>query len=106
MATAKLDIGIRKITKGDPGASAYEIAVAHGFPGSEEDWLAMLGASAKYREYDSTAAFPSLGEMGVIYLALNENAIYRWDATELKYFCIGSNGKFDVIDGGNSDGKS
>lgn len=106
MATDKLSIGIRKITKGDPGASAYEIAVAHGFPGSEEEWLAMLGASAKYREYDSTAAFPSLGEMGVIYLDMSENAIYRWDAATLKYECIGSgNDTFpDVIDGGNSHG--
>lgn len=25
--------------KGEPGKSAYQIAVEHGFPGSEEDWL-------------------------------------------------------------------
>ncbi len=106
MATATLNIGIRKITKGDTGASAYEIAVSHGFVGTEEDWLATLQASAKYKEYDSTAAFPSLGQMGVIYLALDENAIYRWDATELKYYCIGQ-GDYefpDVLDGGDSNG--
>lgn len=27
---------------GEPGKSAYEIAVEHGFVGSEEDWLASL----------------------------------------------------------------
>lgn len=27
---------------GEPGKSAYEIAVEHGFEGSEEDWLASL----------------------------------------------------------------
>ena len=28
--------------KGDPGASAYEIAVEHGYVGTEEEWLASL----------------------------------------------------------------
>ena len=31
--------------QGDPGASAYEIAVANGFVGTEEEWLASLIAS-------------------------------------------------------------
>lgn len=30
---------IIKAAKGEPGKSAYQIAVEHGFPGSEEDWL-------------------------------------------------------------------
>lgn len=29
-------------TKGDPGKSAYEIAVEHGYVGTEEEWLASL----------------------------------------------------------------
>ena len=103
---AHLNIGIRNITKGDPGASAYEIAVAHGFVGTEEDWLNTLGASAKYKQYNSKAEFPNLGQVGVIYLDMSENSIYRWDAATLTYECIGSgNDKFpDVIDGGNSHG--
>lgn len=28
--------------KGDPGDSAYQVALAHGFEGSEEEWLASL----------------------------------------------------------------
>ena len=31
--------------KGDDGKSAYEIAVAHGFVGSEEEWLESLSAT-------------------------------------------------------------
>lgn len=31
--------------KGDNGKSAYEIAVAHGFVGSEEEWLESLSAT-------------------------------------------------------------
>lgn len=31
--------------KGDNGKSAYDIAVAHGFIGSEEEWLESLSAT-------------------------------------------------------------
>lgn len=31
--------------KGDDGKSAYDIAVAHGFIGSEEEWLESLSAT-------------------------------------------------------------
>ena len=34
------------VTKGEPGDSAYEIAVKHGFTGTEEEWLASLAAEA------------------------------------------------------------
>ena len=34
---------LRHGKNGDPGKSAYEIAVAHGFEGTEEEWLASLG---------------------------------------------------------------
>ena len=33
------------VTKGDNGKSAYEIAVEHGFEGTEEEWLGSLGGS-------------------------------------------------------------
>jgi hypothetical protein len=35
------------VTKGEPGLSAYEIAVMHGFVGTEEDWLKSLSADAE-----------------------------------------------------------
>ena len=38
----KLKLMQEKILKGDPGASAYEIAIANGFEGSEQEWLKSL----------------------------------------------------------------
>ena len=42
--------------KGDPGKSAYEIAVEHGFVGTEEEWLASL--------HGATGAQGQQGEQG------------------------------------------
>ena len=46
--------------KGERGYSAYEIAVQHGFEGTEEDWLATLGTSSHFSKdvavYETTAA--------------------------------------------------
>lgn len=36
--------------KGERGYSAYEIAVQHGFVGTEETWLAQLGTSSGYKQ--------------------------------------------------------
>ena len=38
----------REMYKGDTGTSAYEIAVAHGFEGSEEEWLESLHGKDGY----------------------------------------------------------
>ena len=35
-------ISVTEYIKGDPGSSAYEIAVENGFTGSETEWLASL----------------------------------------------------------------
>lgn len=46
--------------KGDDGASAYEIALAHGFEGTEEEWLASLkgepGAPGEAFEFEDFTA--------------------------------------------------
>lgn len=45
--------------KGDPGASAYEIAIANGFEGSEKEWLESLKASVQIDEdFDSSSKNP------------------------------------------------
>lgn len=47
---------------------------------------------------------PSVGEKNGIYFVIDENATYRWDDEELKYFCVGRDYKdIDVINGGNAD---
>lgn len=45
-----------RVTKGDPGESAYQIAVRHGFVGTEDDWLASLSAQAAPAEAAATLA--------------------------------------------------
>ena len=39
--------------KGEQGLSAYDIAVANGFEGTEQDWLANLGTSSIFDQYKS-----------------------------------------------------
>lgn len=39
-----------RVTKGDPGESAYQIAVRHGFVGTEDEWLESLRAEARPAE--------------------------------------------------------
>ncbi len=36
-------------------------------------------------EYESTADFPTTGESGTLYIALDENTIYRWDSSTNAY---------------------
>lgn len=45
-----------RVTKGDPGESAYQIAVRHGFVGTEDEWLASLSAQAAPAEAAATIA--------------------------------------------------
>ena len=44
------------VDKGEPGKSAYEIAVEHGYEGTEEEWLAYVQANADVAVSASTAA--------------------------------------------------
>lgn len=40
--------------KGEQGLSAYEVAVANGFEGSEQDWLATLGTSSFFSQFSES----------------------------------------------------
>lgn len=39
---------------------------------------------------DTHLSFPNIGDERHIYIASKENKTYRWDNTQLKYYCIGS----------------
>jgi hypothetical protein len=56
--------------KGDPGDSAYEIALTHGFTGTEQEWLDSLSANATTDRLISpdTTKEAVLGNDGVITL--------------------------------------
>lgn len=62
--------------------------------------------SSSTKTYSSYAAFPNVGEENVTYVAVDENAAYRWDseAGESKhYICIGRDYKeIKIIDGGDA----
>lgn len=40
--------------KGEQGLSAYEVAVANGYEGTEQDWLATLGTSSMFDQFKAT----------------------------------------------------
>lgn len=87
---------------GDSGKSAYEIAVANGFSGTEAEWLNSLKADSCL-QFESLYEFPNLGESGVIYMDTSANKIYRWDSENRKYFCVGSDySDIGVINGGKA----
>ncbi len=89
--------------RGRDGKSAYEVAVANGFEGTEEEWLTSLKASSI--SYGSIYEFPNIGEDGVLYIDTGKNRIYRWDAADKKYFCVGADWQeINIVDGGNANG--
>lgn len=48
--------------------------------------------------------FPSIGAQDVLYVATDENKVYRWDDTELKYFVVGTNYEdIKIINGGSAN---
>lgn len=48
--------------------------------------------------------FPSIGEEDKLYIAKDENAMYRFDGDEMSYIPLGlQTDDIDLIDGGNSN---
>lgn len=47
---------------------------------------------------------PTVGAPDIVYLVEDENACYRWDNDNLKYFAVGRDyNEIEVINGGNAD---
>lgn len=47
---------------------------------------------------------PTVGDENKIYIAVEENSIYRWDDKDLLYYCIGRDyNEIEFINGGNLD---
>ncbi len=48
---------------------------------------------------------PLTGESDAVYFVVDENATYRWDAANLKYFCCGRDyNDIQIINGGDLNG--
>ncbi|MBR2182961.1 MAG: hypothetical protein IJ858_06015 [Acidaminococcaceae bacterium] len=87
--------------RGREGKSAYEVAVANGFVGTEQEWLDSLKVSCQ--NYASIYEFPNIGDAGVLYVDTGTNKMYRWDNDNLKYFCVGADWQeIGTINGGNA----
>ena len=52
---------------------------------------------------DSLDQFSLIGEEKYLYIDSSTNKSYRWDDTDLKYYCVGSDySQINIIDGGSS----
>lgn len=43
------------------------------------------------QSYESYHNFPTVGKENIIYIDTSDDKLYRWDDTNLKYYCVGSN---------------
>lgn len=65
--------------------------------------LNLLGELHSYVSYLEFPVIPNSGWEKDIFLDTTNNKIYRWDTTDMKYFCIGSNyDDIEVINGGSA----
>ena len=87
------------------GYSAYQIAVLHGYPGTEVEWLKSLSHLAPEISFPTYGELPSIGDANTVYVVTGENAAYRWDDTLLQYVCVGRDyNEIEQINGGTADG--
>lgn len=55
------------------------------------------------KQYDSLAEFPTVGDEKYIYIDRSTNKSYRWDDTNVKFYCVGTDYEnIEVINGGSS----
>ena len=55
------------------------------------------------KQYDSLAQFPIVGNEEYIYIDRSTNKSYRWDDTNVKFYCVGNDYEnIEVINGGSS----
>ena len=62
-----------------------------------------VGSNTGCVSVKSYGALPNIGSVGIVYIVEDENAAYRWDRDELKYYSIGRDyEEIQVIFGGNA----
>lgn len=55
------------------------------------------------KQYDTLALFPTIGNEKYIYIDRSTNKSYRWDDTNVKFYCVGNDYEnIEVINGGSS----
>lgn len=82
--------------------SVYDVAVQNGYTGTEEEFVSQI-MKLEYQPFESRFHFPNIGDAGVLYGDTKENKLYRYDAEQHKYYCVGSNyNDITAIDGGHA----
>ncbi len=71
------------------GYSAYDIAVLHGYKGTETEWLKSLSHLVLEISFPTYGELPNIGDPNTVYVVTSENAAYRWDEERMIYYCIG-----------------
>ena len=62
-----------------------------------------VGSNTGCVSVKSYGALPNIGSVGIVYIVEDENAAYRWDRDELKYYSIGRDyEEIQIIFGGNA----
>lgn len=73
MASKRLQLmGVRLVNEDDYGKSAYEIAVDHGFKGTEEEWVESLNEGKVYVQNDE----PIGAKEGALWLDTDEDSLF------------------------------
>lgn len=55
---------------------------------------------AKEVSFNTRFEFPSIGESEIMYVATDENKMYRFDENSLTYYCVGSDyNEIEIIQG-------
>lgn len=61
-----------------------------------------MESSDKIKPYQNHLYFPITGTTDTLYIAQEENKVFRWDDDDLKYYCVGSDWEdIACIDGNN-----
>lgn len=64
--------------QGPQGESAYEVAVKHGYTGSEEKWIQDIGRFNPIGQYETTEALKTANPTTGQYIILENGHIYSW----------------------------
>lgn len=68
------------------------------------EWIQITSHPANHIvQTDSITGFPLIGNENLNYIDKSENAMYRWDNEDLKYYCIGRDyNQIEIINGGGA----
>lgn len=62
-----------------------------------------LASTSEVVSVPDRQSLPNLGKVNAVYFVIDENATYRWDNTQLKYYCVGRNyEEIKIIYGGDA----